>query len=521
KSAIDTSGAGNVTPEITATSTPRVAAISGAYGISGVANTYDMYFTQTGGAWGVWRSETGGTYAETPAAGWSGATGEVETVLGQVQSYSISRLTGTSWTDGQIAGTTSGRFLSMTEWGRTSGDILGVYGSGNWQAVAMGKIEQTGTLAFSSALTGNLYRVVSGTVHSREYQQPNWNVLSSWFEPLRYETHYFVPAEGTYDVTKTIAFESVRSKSGNYINSDDYQYYANGKWVKISKGQGITFAAGSGNTSDITGLDFSDPATSPNFAGTIVADPATPFTSDGNYVYASYSAWATNALTQNGAFTGILGALNNVSLWSSNSGNKMDIILMGSHDPYNGSQIFDTTTSYDGSGAGNGAFLGKLTGVIQDTNTATTYSENPLTGLIIGLYVDPEGNAGVLKGNFTGASYTGINLWESTDQAGAATLYRYSTQVSGLSASDLLTDGYIFWGNIGANINSTFNGTFGGNGKIYSPIGIMGSTFSIASQPDWGIFTMKIGMADAYENPTSATTWTSSLFGSGMFGQYP
>lgn len=516
---------GNVTPNITIqTTNPRISSIAGTQGISGTSNSYDMYFTDIMD-WGVWRSENGGTYTGTPTASWKGIAGNKDD---QNYSYTLARLTGADWASDIITGTESGRYLTMTSWGRSSGDIMGTYGNGNWQTLSLGKREKIENLAFVSQLNGNLYQVVPGTIYSKEYQRPYWNTPSfdSYFDPLRYETIYFKYGNPeTYNPTTTIAFEWADKDGGNYTYKEEYHYYPSGQWVKINKGQGITYTAGSGST---TGVDFStNPPTSPNFTGTIVADPATPFVSYNNYVLASPSTWSTNAFVHNGAFQGIMGGLNNQSLWTSSSSAKTNLILMGSHDSYNGSQIFGTPLSY--TSASNGAYFGALTGIIQDTDATTAYSENPLTGLIIGLYVDPSGKAGVLKGSFTGTSYTVANMWESTDSAGTATFYRDDTirdQTTSATPGTLLaTDANgnytnIFTGAIGPGINSALYGTFGGNGSIRSPFGIMGKTFSIASQPDWGIFTMQVGLANTYSNYFSATSWTASLFGSAMFGKY-
>lgn len=514
----------DITPNITVTNTPRIGSIAGNGGIKGVSNGYDMYFTQADGTWGVWRAETGGTYTSDPTSGWTGVDGTVEMVNNVIQSYSISHLTGTDWADGQLAATASGRFLSLEGTGRSSGDILGVYDSSSktWQALGIGQIEQTETLAFSSLLTGNLYQVVPGTVYNKEYKQPHWNSSgsSSWFNPLRYEINYFVPADITtypYDVRRTIAFESYRTINDGNI---EYHYFPNGKYVPVMKGMGITFETESVATSDTTNFASNPPVTPLSGSVDIVDNtPGTTSTlTDAQHVKSFYSEWlAANALVQNGAFTGILGGLKNVSLWNSSSENKTNLILMGNHNAYNGSQLF--ATSMYGS-IGTGGYLGVLSGIIQDTDATTAYSENPLEGMIVGLYVDPNGNAGVLKGNFTGASYTGsVNMWESTDAQGAATLYRYSTNASGLSPYALAS---YFQGNIGAGINSAVHGTFGGSGSIDTPMGIMGQTFSIGSTPCWGIFHMQIGLANTYSKPAgSSNTWTASLLGSGEFGKYP
>lgn len=515
----------NITPAITVeTTNPQIGSIAGTQGITGTSNSFDMYFSQTNSDWGIWRAESGGTYTETPASGWYGATGEKDETN---YNYSISHLTGTAWADGEISGTSSGRFLSMDGWGRSTGDVLGVYDSSakTWQTLALGKREKTETLAFSSVLTGNIYQVVAGTVYTKEYQRPFWDTSysSNNFDPLRYETVYFKYGSPyqTYNPTTTIGFEWAEEDGGSYTYKDEYHYYPTGKWLKIAKGQGITRTAGSGTTPE--SLNLSDPSTETTlgFTGTVVADPATPFASYNNYAATYSTVWHTNALVQNGAFTGLLGGLNNQSLWSSSDSSRTNIIMMGSHAAYSGSQLFGTSMSYDGSSTGNGAYFGALTGIIRDTDPDAAYRENPLTGLIVGLYIDPTGKAGVLKGNFTGTSYTGINMWESTDTEGAATLYRdgiLNNKSTSVTAATLASN--IFTGDIGPGINSALYGTFGGSGSIRSPYGIMGKTFSITDQPCWGVFTMQIGLADTYENPSVATGWTSELFGSAIFGRY-
>lgn len=521
--------------------------ISGSGGLNSgsltfLRSTYSPYDTLP---WGVYNLRLYGdevaanTFSEKPAgtSDWSALAGGEITYpgyggYGGFNGRWIATVRG-SWTaDGEISGTvgavagdagTFGRFLTDNVYGTLGGPFTGVnsysFGtSGTWIGQSIGTYQGQQKLAFSSPLIdGSLYQVVPGTVVGAEYLNPHYESSGGpnpWFEPLSYEIDYFVPDGGTYDAARMIAYEDVEVAGDGYGYDDEYQYLPFGKWLLVRKGMGVTHPEGAGLTP--TGLDWSVPSTWPHFTGTVVTNPAVPFPgSGGNYVKAIDWNWETNALVRGGAFTGLLGGLPGQSLWSSDSGHRTGLVLMGSHDAYAGSQLFGSMMSYDGSVDENGAYIGALTGIIQDANPVDASGENHLEGLIVGIYVDPDGNAGILKGDVTGTSYQGINMWEAPE--GSATLYRHAANLaSGLSASALAEN--LFVGYLGAGINSGIHGTFaGGAGSFDSPMGILGLTLSL--QPDWGIFSLQIGMDNTYTN-TGATAWTGTLFGSGVFGQY-
>lgn len=525
-------------PTISVPATLRSGVIAGTSGISGVSKGYDMYFASTGGSWGVWRAETGGSYTTVPAAGWTAVAGTTGP-----DDYSVSHITGTAWSASGLAGTTSGQWLNLSETGTSSGNIMGVdNGNGTWQALAMGKREATQTLAFSSRLTGDMYQVVPGKISTRGYERPYFrsSAMGGWFDPLKYETVYFMKSVGgTYvavDQSKVIGFEKIQKimspgMAGEFVYTDESHYYPNNRWVLIEKGNGVTRATSSGTTGTLAPVPVlsNDPPATPFFttAGIVAnTNPGVTAFTYSDYVKSYETDWLnTNAAVWNGNFTGILGGLSGQSLWTSSSAAKTNVILMGTNDAYSGSQMFDTAMSYSSSIAG--AFAGSVTGIIRDTSAT---GANPLEALAIGIYVDSANKAGIVKGNIAGTSYKSINMWESNDTPGAATLYRddilnnFTTTVTPLTLlSTDVSGGYtnLARGVMGAGVNSGLYGTFGGLGSIQSPVGVMGHTVALLDQPGWGYFDLKIGAANTYSKPAgSPNTWTATLFGNGMFGKY-
>jgi len=83
----------------------------------------------------------------------------------------------------------------------------------------------------------------------------------------------------------------------------------------------------------------------------------------------------------------------------------------------------------------------------------------------------------------------------------------------------------LFTGVLGVDINDNFVGSFlddqnASTGLIQSQIVTLGSTYSIAGQTDWGIFTMTHAMNNTYSNPYEKTAWASAFAGAAEFGGY-
>lgn len=143
-----------------------------------------------------------------------------------------------------------------------------------------------------------------------------------------------------------------------------------------------------------------------------------------------------------------------------------------------------------------GAYAGYLGGII-----------NSLFGGLTAIYVKDSGEAGFLRGDFSGtASGT---TWGATGSL-------YPTAVvsnAGITPATLLSNldtGFIygnFKGSLGGHIDSRLWNTGTGNTK------------AIRGQ-DWGIYSLAFGIEPRAKNPASATTWTGRAYGEAAFGTF-
>lgn len=110
--------------------------------------------------WGIYHSAIGGTYTSTLPTTWSGNVGGAIT-LGGSDGYWLANIANGSWSNGNITGALSGRFLTKSAYGTIEGDFPGTYNSdGTWQAIPMG-IWQGTDLKYVSALSESLYQYVN------------------------------------------------------------------------------------------------------------------------------------------------------------------------------------------------------------------------------------------------------------------------------------------------------------------------------------------------------------------------
>ncbi len=116
--------------------------------------------------------------------------------------------------------------------------------------------------------------------------------------------------------------------------------------------------------------------------------------------------------------------------------------------------------------------------------------EEETEGRICGIYVDPEGKAGVLKGEFSGKNYRSIGMLKAD-----GSVYIEPKEDSNISPEDLLDNINVgcFWAKLyGGFGQSGENGEIKGSGA--------GKTAFISSA-DWGIFILSLGLDSFFSNP--------------------
>lgn len=212
------------------------------------------------------------------------------------------------------------------------------------------------------------------------------------------------------------------------------------------------------------------------------------------------------AMTSNaGTFDAIMGGYlpegGPSRLWNATEANPASLIFMGKlsiNDAYKdksllfGTQInsynpYDSThTTPDG-----GAYWGWIGGIIDDVE-----------GNLVALYIDPDRNAGILKGAFTGQDYREIRMWEADGSVFPVQL----SQDVGFDASELTNNVLAEEYDSALNTDESV-GTFDAGGSIQALVNKIRQA-SLSNQA-WGIWQEMIG--GTYSGDTS-DIWESYLY---------
>jgi hypothetical protein len=272
-----------------------------------------------------------------------------------------------SWADGKLLGAVTGNFMTNRKLGDISGDLFGVYNTaaGTWQGVSLGT--WTGTaLSHVSNVSAGL------TAATRDHSGRFFYFDGS------YVYHYYADNHSgflNYDRTGT---------GENY----NITYHADGTYTKYDIISGAS-TTGNWRMEGHDSLAFLENPPDPAFIGTL---PETI-----NFV--SYP---------DGSLQGLMGGT--ASLWTATASSPAPVTMMGSFAPSgNVSPLWTTevysknyndlsNTTYNG-----GAYRGFLGG---------TEIGGAMDGGLIGLYVDPSGNAGYLKGALTGTAYRDMGMFK-------------------------------------------------------------------------------------------------------------
>jgi hypothetical protein len=277
--------------------------------------------------------------------------------------------------------------LTLTKKGTVGGDMLGYYDSqGHWAAVSLGVYEGE-PIAFSSSINdGGLYSLTSGS---------DWLHEGRWENSSTHDQQEYEYIEGGLGWGYKKYEDSTVSGAEYFL---DHTYL---KWQGQEEGK-PPHITDEGDWPE--GFDVSSLGESP--------DP-----NDSNWTLVEGDTVSNaNILDDAGSFDAIMGgympADGPQDLWSTSQGHPASLILMGTLD-INSSYINDyllfgsevrsynpydfTHTTPDG-----GAYWGWIGGIIDDVR-----------GNIRALYIDPQGNAGILKGTFTGNDYRSIRMWEA------------------------------------------------------------------------------------------------------------
>ncbi len=427
---------------------------------------------------------TGGLFGTNPAPGWTAHGGGTVNNGGlDPDDLWLAQITGSAWAAGNMDGTYSGFAMNPNEMTNFSGDLRGQYevtGSGNWQAISIGTFGAATPLNFFAGLTprfwmtGDFNWVEQGFLNGDTYDysyESGTNQGFGRYAPLgvnanRVDTTFF--ADGT-----TESFDRVTG------------LYSSGTWNEA--GGEAAMAAWYGTP------DSSVP--SPSAFGVEAMGGWFDI-----YMGSTTSLWPVTTPTPTAVPVTVL-AKHIGSDWQSG---EPRLIYEGARYLRNDPTWGATFNDYDG-----GAFRFGLVGMIEADDT--------IDPDIVGLYIDPAGNAGLLNGVVTGTAYTDIGMAEMAGQITPRQM-AMAAEVGVLPAS---LDSSIYRSGI-SNPVSMLSGTLPGGGALDSTIYEIGSSTIVDySGPtvvqQWGTLNY-VFEAGGFANPGAATTWSATMGGYDPFG---
>ena len=117
--------------------------------------------------WGLWYGSSGGSYQDLSSDGWTADVGgkSEDNDTGKIESCSLGTLTGDAWQDNEFSGTVSGTTLTDMGLQTFSGDTIGTYEGGNWQALNAGVWAETAALTSSGRFVAQGWNLPSNSTY--------------------------------------------------------------------------------------------------------------------------------------------------------------------------------------------------------------------------------------------------------------------------------------------------------------------------------------------------------------------
>lgn len=493
--------------------------------------------------WGIWMSAAGGSAPETIPERWASTTGWKETNAGK-SSYSIADVDGYAYSDGTLWAGVNGRFLNPDNMGIFTGDLVGIVGNDTWQAMGLGGFNVTRPLAFSSGISGDIYKTAKGTLNINSYMMPGAYGYMAFDHGVEFETVYFRSDSDLYG--QYVKYGWQREAARSPVQKTSFTYYSNNTYQRFTVSSGVPIETVGATKSLPSWPDFyASPSSSPivqtqgfdiltndfPYSGTLPVDPASKQfakvfsqTVENFYATTRLIPDISNPLAK--TFQGIMGGYvkdddpdkATRTLWNATD-QPMGLALMGEHAAFDGPAAMASgiESSYNGSATtpDGGAYYGFLINQVSADRTTR--------GMFHGLYISPAGNAGFLQStDIEGGSYAGLDMWEAEGDITS----RQVLSGIGVAPADLLKkDIYgnyenLMIGTMSGNVEyGGTSGNFVSGGSIRKLAMDSGYTVSIKGYPCNGIF-LTGGSGGTYTNPGSAATWQADSSGYAIFG-YP
>ncbi|MEW6666388.1 MAG: FecR domain-containing protein [Thermodesulfobacteriota bacterium] len=424
--------------------------------------------------WGLFIRSYEGTYTAVPTASWNAKYGLVTSEPG----YILGDISGDAWGASTFdAYLTNLMYMTPQYKVSASGsmaNLLGAYSDGTWKGVTSGSFVRT-PLTFSSVLDYYALRMVEGQFTESSFRREA--VPGQWD---RYEYEYFVADSGPLILGHKESYP-YNAQSQEEIYFQNGYYFTASEWPPWRATTHYT----------------------PWTVGSLTPDYFTALPSGGAWTREWYEQYDAYLLWRAGSISAILGGTGD--LWAASQAVPASMTVLGKYVPDDGNYTIPSVFRFnaDSSTFTIGAYRGDVIGRIDDQEAK---------GLLYAVYVDPNQNAGILKGSFDGTVYKQIGMWEA-----AGSLYPIQMASNIGFAPSALGENMIS-GVLGAELAGYF-------GTVFSPIPnsrIEGSgaglTRSIKGQ-DWGVYRYSLGMDNWIEGLSSA--WAARAGGVGEFGTHP
>ncbi|RJR44985.1 MAG: hypothetical protein C4576_12535 [Desulfobacteraceae bacterium] len=416
--------------------------------------------------WGIFLRSYEGTYQSAPTTTWSAKFGWTTTEPG----YYLGDIYGDPWTGSMFEASLS-NILYMTPQYKVhaEGTLVGAHAGGIWKGVGAGDWVRE-PLTFSSILDYRALRMMPGTFYESDFGRS----VSGGHDDYEYE--YFVLNSGTllfgrkeFSPYADRSQEEIYLPSGHYVTASEWPPY------RVS----TRFAA------------WTVGSLSPSYFTTLPSGDV--WTREWYEQYAGYMSWGA------GNISGIMGGTGN--LWGSTESSPASTTFVGRYVPDDGNYAIPSIFRFnaDSSSFTTGAYRGDVVGRIDSQD---------VDGLFYAVYVDPNQNAGILVGDFSGYGtvHPEISMW-----AASGSLYPKPMESNVGFGPSSLGD------NMAAGvIHARLNGHFGIPYSFIDGEGA-GVVRSIRGR-DWG--TYRFGFTWDNMVKDLASSWSARAGGFGEFGTH-
>lgn len=185
--------------------------------------------------------------------------------------------------------------------------------------------------------------------------------------------------------------------------------------------------------------------------------------------------------------------------------NNYDLLTIGEYNDYGyGTAYLWNSDFYADSvnGDGQGRVIGFSGGI---------WKNRTMDGAAAALYIDPDGNAGYLTGDVSGAYYPDIMMWMADGQLTPTQM------TTGLDPENFQTG----WGYLDAHLAGNFDGSGSVKGWTYGETYAYGETLFFVKDSEglpWGIYNLKLGSGNTFsDKPAGDTNWSAMIGGQGTF----